>query len=124
MDNTLVLGQYDMANLFIQFLDKNNNVVYNINDSVALNFLDPSDNLVSIYLVGDKDTFQTIAYKFYGTTRLWWLIARLNNVEDAFIRPKSGSYLKILNPSLITTIASQLAETQLNNAEIASSISE
>ncbi len=124
MDNTLVLGQYDMANLFIQFLDKNNNVVYNINDSVALNFLDPSDNLVSIYLVGDKDTFQTIAYKFYGTTRLWWLIARLNNVEDAFVRPKSGSYLKILNPSLITTIASQLAETQLNNAEIASSISE
>lgn len=124
MDNTLVLGQYDMANLFIQFLDKNNNVVYNINDSVALNFLDPSDNLVSIYLVGDKDTFQTIAYKFYGTTRLWWLIARLNNVEDAFIRPKSGSYLKILNPSLITTITSQLAETQLNNAEVASSISE
>lgn len=110
------IGQYDMANLFIQFLDKNNNMVYNINDSVALNFLDPSDSLVSIYLVGDKDTFQTISYKFYGTTRLWWLVARLNNVSNAFNRPKSGSYLKILNPSLISTISSQLSATRLENA--------
>lgn len=109
------IGKYDMANLFIQFLDKNNNYVYNINDSVALNFLDPSDSLVSIYAVGDKDTFQTIAYKFYGTTRLWWLVARLNNVSDAFERPKSGTYLKILNPSLISVISSQFSATRLDN---------
>lgn len=109
------IGKYDMANLFIQFLDKNDNQVYNINDSVALNFLDPSDSLVSIYAVGDKDTFQTIAYKFYGTTRLWWLVARLNNVKDAFERPKSGTYLKILNPSLISIISSQFSATRLDN---------
>lgn len=109
------LGKYDMANLFIQFVDKNHNKVYNINDSVTLNFLDPSDSLVSIYLVGDKDTFQTISYKFYGTTRLWWLIARLNGVEDAFSRPKSGSYLKILNSSLLSIISSQFSTTGLEN---------
>jgi len=61
--------------------------VYNIDNVLVFGLLrdpvvpDPSDDL---YLVnpGETDRLDLIAAKACGTTRLWWAIARVNNVID------------------------------------------
>jgi hypothetical protein len=54
------------------------------------------------------DTWTSLAYRFYGDIRAWWLICSANNILDPTSLPKGGSTLKILNRNvakeILTTI--------------------
>jgi hypothetical protein len=102
------LNKYNMANLMKQFRDKNGYIVFNNNDSIGISITDADSNLFTIHKVSYTESYQVISYMYYGTTRLWWLIAKLNDVTDATILPMHGSTLKILNPSLVESVLSQL----------------
>lgn len=106
--SNIALNQYNMAKIFTQFKDKNGNYVFNINDTVTIDLTDTSTNLYRTYIITSKDTYQTISYKMYGTTRLWWVLAKLNNVTDATILPTPGDTIIVLNPSMINLISSNL----------------
>lgn len=102
-------SKYDMANILLEFTDSNGNTVYNNNDSITLNLLDTNTSSYINHVVAETDTYQTISYRYYGTTRLWWLVAKFNDVQDATDRPKRGTVLKILTPNLVTTVLSNIA---------------
>lgn len=92
---------YDLANLFLKFRDKNGNIVYNLNDTIEIEFADASSSLYDVYVVKESDTYQTISYKLYGTTRLWWAIAKINDVYDATKLPSKGDVIKTISKSFI-----------------------
>ena len=102
------LNKYNMANLMKQFRDKNGYIVFNNNDSVGISMTDADSNLFTIHRVNYNESYQVISYMHYGTTRLWWLIAKLNNVTDATELPQHGTTLKILNASLVSSVLEQL----------------
>ena len=104
------LNKYNLANLLMQFIDKNGNMVFNNNDSISLDLTDISTNLYESYIVNESDTYHLISFKYYGTTRLWWLIAKINGVQDATEFPEPGEILTVLAPGLIGTILDSIKQ--------------
>jgi hypothetical protein len=47
-----------------------------------------------------------LAYKYYGDTSYWWIIATANNINDATFYVEPGKQLRI--PANISTIMSDL----------------
>ncbi len=39
------------------------------------------------YTVIESDKLDTIAFKFFGNSKLWWYIAMANDVEDTLVDP-------------------------------------
>jgi phage tail protein X len=65
----------------------------------------PSDN--DIYIItGQGDRLDLLASKYYGDTRMWWIIATANNLNDATLAVEPGRQLRI--PSNTSIILSNL----------------
>lgn len=104
--------KYNLSNIFKIFEDKNYNNVYNINDSFTIVLGDTSSELLlSHYVTSNDETWQSISYRYYKTIKLWWLIAKVNDVTDAFIKPKLGDTINIVNPAFLNTISGALTPT-------------
>lgn len=41
------------------------------------------------------DRFDTLAFDFYGDSKLWWIIASANNIHDAPFGIQDGTVLRI-----------------------------
>jgi nucleoid-associated protein YgaU len=95
-----------LANLFQIIKDGNNNLIFNLSDSISFNITDRTDNYYTVYKVKPKDTYHNIAYKFYGDRHLWWIITKFNNVKDVCKLPKQGTTLKILSVQIKNQILS------------------
>ena len=54
----------------------------------------------------EGDRFETLAFRFYGDTTLWWIIARANNVRDGSYSLKPDEKIRI--PSNVPQIMSDL----------------
>lgn len=109
MKNRIRLNRNNLANILIQFTDKNGNLVFNNNDTISIDLADTGSTLFQNYIVCEKDTYQTISYYFYGTVQLWWLIAKMNNVTDATSLPKLGTTIRILSPEFLNTVLNSVA---------------
>lgn len=49
-----------------------------------------------IYIITDEgDRLDMLAYKYYGDTKMWWVIASANNINDATYYIESGIQLRI-----------------------------
>lgn len=58
------------------------------------------------YIIGQiGDRLDTLAYKYYGDSSLWWIIARANNLGNGDLVVPSGKQIRI--PSQITSIKSE-----------------
>lgn len=44
-----------------------------------------------------RDSFQLLAYQYYGTTKLAWLIMEYNNIFDPYEKINSGTPISIPN---------------------------
>jgi hypothetical protein len=60
------------------------------------------------YQVVDNDTWSLISYKNYGTTRLWWLICKMNNINNPTVSPEIGQIVKILNKDYVKAILEKI----------------
>jgi hypothetical protein len=47
-------------------------------------------NYLAVEVWNSGSSFQTLSYKYYGTTKLWWAIAHANKVVDPFNHPYVG----------------------------------
>lgn len=102
----------DLANIFIKFKDRNGNLVYNMNDSVSISCADTSSAYYSVHYVKDKETYQSISYLYYGTTRLWWIITKFNNIGNVIDMPYIGTALKIPSIELKNSILAAVNSTK------------
>lgn len=111
-DLNYTLADTDLANLFNVYLDadlKENTLQFSINRTLNLTGLNNiSKKYFTNYTVKEKDTWALISYKNYNTTRLWWLICKLNNVNNPLIDPESNTIIKILDKKFITYIQNTL----------------
>lgn len=71
---------------------KNNNVYFNI------------------YLAEEEDWWDNIAYKYYGTERLWWLVCSMNNVVNPFEEIEPGQQIKVLKEGFLFNVYKNITE--------------
>lgn len=62
--------------------------------TVKLPIIEPSeDDIYIIGVVGDR--LDTLAYKYYGRSSYWWIIARANNIGNGDLVVPVGKQLRI-----------------------------
>ena len=97
----------DFENILNIYQDSKGNYFFNLNNSLYLNIA--NDALLS-YTNDYVSHWPLISYKIYGTTRLAWLLMKINNVEakDVFKYVEIGTKIKYLPKDqmngLITTL--------------------
>ena len=97
----------DLENWFETFEDKRNNTVFDINRTVYIN-VDPSR--LPDFVCDAHMHWPLISYKIYGTTRLAWLLWKLNNVDAStiFIAKEPGDSIKYLPKQYVDGIVEEL----------------
>lgn len=61
-----------------------------------------------MYTPRNKESFQTIAYKFYKDIKLWWLICKINNIQDSTNGADLNTPLKIIYPKYVNAILTSI----------------
>lgn len=75
----------DLESMFDIYLDERGNYVFNLNETVY--FMDGIDRLPT-YVSTYRQYWTTLSYNIYGTTRLAWLLMKVNDVTaDNVFRP-------------------------------------
>lgn len=97
----------DLENIFDVHIDKNGNYFYNINNSLYINV---DENILNEYICSCSMHWPLISYKIYSTTRLAWLLMKLNNVEckDIFKKKEAGDKIKYLPKEYATNIVENI----------------
>jgi len=97
----------DLDNMFNIYKDKRNNFVFNLNSTIYLNV--STDNLKK-YTVDHDIHWPLISYKLYKTTRLFWVLMKLNGIDakNAFDVIPAGTTVYYLDNSYVTRIIDQL----------------
>lgn len=97
----------DLENWFETFEDKRNNTVFDINRTIYIN-VDPSK--LPDFECNSEMHWPLISYKIYGTTRLAWLLWKLNKVDASTIfQAKSpGDRVKYLPKQYVDSIVEEL----------------
>jgi len=100
------LNPYDYANIFSTYTDESGYEFYNLLNSITIdgeidNSLFTYDNVYSFV-----DWYQ-LSFKYYGTTRLWWIILVANNIKNPF-DIISGQRIKILKKEVVSEVLSQV----------------
>ena len=99
----------DLENMFSIYTDKRNNYVFNLNETVYLNF--DKSSLLTHKLTHDM-FWTTISYQIYNTTRLAWLLMKLNNVNgnNIFDIKKAGDNIYYVDEDTVTKIIQDIQE--------------
>lgn len=101
------LHQFDMANIFPVYEDQDGLQFYNLFQSINIEGdIDPT--LYTEHPWSGTDNFYHLSYKYYNTTRLWWVILTANNIINPFDDIAPGTKLKILKQPVISQILSQM----------------
>jgi len=58
-----------------------------------------------LYITNETDYLDTLAYKFYKDSSLWWIIATVNNIGQGRLSIEPGTQLRI--PSNPDTVLNQ-----------------
>ncbi len=101
----------DMANLFNLYSPGDGEFYFNINRTVFIKGMDnPLAGVYNQYMVQEGDQWTTIAFKFYNTIELWWIICKFNQVYDATAIPTPGTIIKIPTENVVQTVVNGLKE--------------
>jgi len=105
MENTL--NSYDYANIFTVLEDGDGYSYYNLLSNLVIEG-DIDDNLYTTVFYNESESWYSLSYKHYGTTRLWWVILLANNINNPFEEVKTGDKIKILRKEIVSEIISNL----------------
>ena len=105
---------YDLANMFNIYTDQKLGPLYksyNLNRGLSITGLNsiPATQ-VTTYTVKVGDTLNLISYNLYNTIELWWLLAKINNIQDAAITLQPGWVLYTLNKATVNQILTALKD--------------
>lgn len=104
---TYQLSPQNLENFFNIYQDDNGFYYYNITKTI--NFPDDlSPDTYDEYIVENKDMWPNIAFKFYKSVKLWWLVCAANNIQDPLLPPTPGLLLKIIKSSIVANILTQI----------------
>lgn len=63
---------------------------------------DASDDMFTVKDV-EGSRLDTISENFYGTPQLWWVLARVNNIQDPMLGVRQGTKIRIPLKSRLAT---------------------
>ena len=107
MEKTSIqLHNYDMANIFTVY-DDDGILILNMNNTITLED-DIDKTLYTEHLYNLSDDWYSLSNKYYGNSRLWWLILVANKIANPFEDIQPGTKLKILKGSVVGEILSQI----------------
>jgi len=106
--NLPALNNYRYENIFNMYQNDNRQYFYNIVKKIVLptKNLDPTQFIY--FPIKQKMPWTMASFQVYSTIELWWLLCLLNNVTNPVIQPKSGTYIKVLLPSLVTPLINNI----------------
>lgn len=101
----------DLDNFFSIYTDGRGNLSYNLNETL---YLDIVPSALDEYVLKHDMHWPLISYKLYGTTRLAWLLLKINNVQtaDIFKIIPASTTIKYLNTDYVNTIVSEMNDTR------------
>ena len=93
----------DFETFFQIYTDRKGNYSYNLNSTIYLSF---SDETVKNYMTKMDMFWTTISYNIYGTTRLAWLLMKLNGVgpKNMFDIVKAATAVKYIDGEELTLV--------------------
>lgn len=97
----------DFENSLSIYTDKNNNYFFNLNSTIYLNI---SNEYLLTYVCDFELQWPLISYKLYGTTRLAWLLMKINNIniKDVFKTIPIGTKVKYLNQEKVSSLIADI----------------
>ena len=107
------LGNISQLKLFNIMTDIDNRTNFmNIFRSFDLNNDVTADILFfTSYEVGDEDIWwDNISYKLYGTPKLWWIVALMNNIHNPFEDIEPGDNIKVLRDEYVYRLLKDIEE--------------
>jgi hypothetical protein len=93
--------KFDMTNFFTveEKTETNGSVVtfFNLNDGVSIDGIEElrSEQMMK-YRCRSGDNLRFISYREYGSIHYWWLIAKINHIEDVLEPLEGGRELLLL----------------------------
>jgi len=70
--------------------------------TTLLPVIEPTEN--DVYITGQiGDRLDNLAFKYYGNSTFWWVIARANNIGKGDLVVPLGKQIRIPDPSSIFT---------------------
>ncbi len=99
----------DLQNAFDTYIDKKLNRMFNLNTSVYIN---ADESVLQKFQCNHEMHWTTISYKRYGTTRLAWLLWKVNktSVPDTFKAKQPGDIVYFLPTDMVERIISDINE--------------
>lgn len=109
-DERSYLKMTDLENFFNVYLDKNGNYVYNLNASI---YFQIDSSQLADYVLQHDAHWTLISYKIYGTTRLAWLLMKLNHVDavNVFDKKHASDIIKYIPKNQIEALISSLGDS-------------
>ena len=97
----------DFENFFDVHTDKNGSNFYNLNSTL---YFDVDKSTLDVYTCDHACHWPLISYKIYGTTRLAWLLWKLNDVDAAHIfeMKQPGDKILFLDKQYVESIVADL----------------
>lgn len=108
IDKNYNLSKADMENILSIYIDKNNNLVFNLNETLYIKPLGGLD----VMTIDHPMHWSTLSYKLYETTRFAWLLMKINNVSafNIFNKIEPNTSIYYLSNSDVITILNQINE--------------
>ena len=97
----------DLENFFKVSVDKNNAYVFNLNETLVF---DVDKSRLTAFVCDQYMHWPLLSYKIYGTTRLAWLLMKINKVSanDMFKIKNPGDIIYAISNELITDIVNTI----------------
>ena len=110
-DKIVTITSENYENIFNIFTDENDFYYYNLLKKV--DFPDDLDPLVyDWYQCKGGETYPNIAFNYYGSVVLWWIIVAANHIDDPLSQPEAGTLLKIIRTPYVKTILTKIGQNE------------
>lgn len=112
-------AQVDLINTFdvIQNNTKSGIIsLFNLNEGVQIDLSDSLNQLnYKIHITKAGDNLKYISYKYYGYVNYWWIIAKINGIDDVFEDLTAGKKLYIFDIELLNYIYNEIVKERNSN---------
>lgn len=106
--NDYNLSKADLENILAVYTDKNNNLMLNLNETLYIAGIKKLETT----MVNHPIHWSTLSYQLYGTTRLAWLLIKINNIsaKNIFNKIEPDIPISYLSKTDVISIINQINE--------------
>lgn len=103
------LKRSDMANMFRAYEDDAGNTVFYCGRTIEFGDISKlNEKYVTKHVWRDEDTWHKLAYRFYSNPKLWWIIAKANDITNPFAEPDVGTLVNIPTNAIVDIVLDRI----------------